>query len=173
MWIQNFFLLPLFLLHIALLPDTWIIHSEIKLGNTEIVHQDMMLTDHITVWCFDSATTWVKRHSVVCLWLYRQVLRCTSSASRTKISNGRADLQNWICIWHIVSAWGEFGSGRFVTNGGLSWNESRRASLREKFQVRGKKKRPVLSQVVRKEYKFSLMQSDEGAQKEKWFVHCL
>ena len=60
-----------------------------------------------------------------------------------------------------------------MTNGGLSWNESRGASLREKFHVREKKKRPVLSQVVRKEYKFSLMQSDEDAQKEKWFVHCL
>lgn len=44
---------------------------------------------------------------------------------------------------------------------------NRGASLREKSQVRGKGEHPVLPQVVRKEYKFSLMQSVEGAQLEK------
>jgi len=111
--------------------------------------------------------------SCICDYIVKFTLYVIRVTYKDIQQTSRADLQNWICIWHIVSAWGEFGSGRFVTNGGLSWNESRGASLREKFQVREKKKLPVLSQVVRKEYKFSLMQSDEDAQKKKWFVHCL
>lgn len=55
-----------------------------------------------------------------------------------------------------------------MTSGGLSWNESLAKRLFEKnLQVPRKGERPVLPQVVRKEYKFSLMQSDDDAQLKK------
>lgn len=92
-----------------------------------------------------------------------------SSASRTKISYGRAE---W--IYKIEYAFG-ISSAHGVSSGERQIRDEWRAVLEriaerlfeKNFKCEGKGSHPVLPQVVREEYKFSLMQSDKGARLKK------